>query len=140
MKTRKIPKGWHRLRNGTLLREGDRFAWMTGWCAVDVCKDGNWSCDPYVYIRRDRDSRNLRKALSPHRCGERTAMPTDTPRTDSCPTPKHGYVPAEFARTLERENNRLRKAGLNLIAAIPHEGEGTQRSMAADEMRRAIES
>ncbi len=37
-----------------------------------------------------------------------------TPRTDNYPTPKHGYVPVDFARELERENAKLRTA-LNLI-------------------------
>ncbi len=40
---------------------------------------------------------------------------SDTPRTDRLPTPKHGYVPVEFARLLEREINALR-AGLKKIA------------------------
>jgi hypothetical protein len=39
---------------------------------------------------------------------------TITPRTDKCPTPKHGYVPVDFARGLERENAKMRTA-LNLI-------------------------
>jgi hypothetical protein len=37
-----------------------------------------------------------------------------TPRTDNYPTPKHGFVPVDFARGLEREVAKLRTA-LNLI-------------------------
>lgn len=57
-----IPKGWHRLRNGTLLRDGDRFRWVNGWGKVDVCADGNWACSPYCYIRRNKPAK-LRKLL-----------------------------------------------------------------------------
>lgn len=41
-----------------------------------------------------------------------------TPRTDNCKTDKHGYVPTEFARNLERENNRLFEA----LEGVLHSG------------------
>lgn len=46
---------------------------------------------------------------------------TSTPQTDACPTDKHGYVPVEFARGLEREYNRLR-AVLREIADEDYRG------------------
>lgn len=63
-----------------------------------------------------------------------------TPRTDNCPTDKHGYVPKEFARTLEFENVRLRSALDRALTAINAGFGKAQRDHIIDEGRRALVS
>jgi hypothetical protein len=62
---------------------------------------------------------------------------SDTPRTDSWPTPKHGFVSVEFARQLEREMNRMHNA-LAEIKALANQPFNYSQRMGAI-ARRALE-